>query len=389
MYSASISSFTFEKARRSLRKIKHNTLKRHMTKLRQIYDELVDSYPEGDTKIEGLTLEQYKVLAKFIDVVQDLRKNEKEVMTDELTELYLEVNRFLKIYEIYNHRYITYVHAYSGIAELHLRCLDASTFLHAIVERIKCATFFSATLSPISYYIDMLGGNKDLDPSIILPSPFPIENLKLLVAPKVSIRYRNREESYPVVAEYIKSFIKNKVGNYFIYCPSYEYLDKILPYLNLDEADYHVQNKEMTDMEKEEFLLNFVASPTKTTLGFLVIGGAFSEGIDLISDRLIGAVIIGIGLPRINFASDEIATYYKENGLPGHDYAYTNPGMNKIMQAVGRVIRSETDKGAVLLIDDRYMSRQYNELFRTEWRHYEVVLDSTEVEEKLSNFFKN
>ena len=141
-------------------------------------------------------------------------------------------------------------------------------------------------------------------------------------------------------------------------------------------------------MEKEEFLLNFMPQPEKTTLGFLVIGGAFSEGIDLVSDRLIGATIIGIGMPRINFESNQIAEFYKNKKMPGHDYAYLNPGMNKVMQAVGRVIRSENDKGAVLLIDERYMSHQYQDLYRQEWRDYEVVLSPKEVEENLIKFFK-
>ncbi|MFA7032300.1 MAG: helicase C-terminal domain-containing protein, partial [Bacilli bacterium] len=123
-------------------------------------------------------------------------------------------------------------------------------------------------------------------------------------------------------------------------------------------------------------------------LGFLVIGGAFSEGINLVDDRLIGAVVIGIGMPRLNFESDQIAHYFKEQDKPGRDYAYLNPGMNKIMQAVGRVIRSENDRGAVLLIDERYMYHQYQELFRIEWNNYVVVLTPQEVKDQLSRFFK-
>ena len=119
----------------------------------------------------------------------------------------------------------------------------------------------------------------------------------------------------------------------------------------------------------------------------MVLGGAFSEGIDLISDRLIGAVVIGIGMPKINFLSDQIAEYYKKEDKPGHDYAYINPGMNKVMQAVGRVIRSENDKGAVLLIDDRYLLQQYRDLFKSEWSDYEVVFSPEEVTNTLNEFF--
>ena len=165
-------------------------------------------------------------------------------------------------------------------------------------------------------------------------------------------------------------------------------MQNLLPEIDLSNTDYFIQSKELSEEERKAFLDNFKENPEKTTLGFIVIGGAFSEGIDLVNDRLIGAVIIGIGMPRINFESDKIAEYYKENELPGHDYAYLNPGMNKIMQAVGRVIRSEKDRGAVLLIDERYMNHQYQDLFRAEWKNYEVVLEPLEVEQSLTKFFE-
>jgi DNA excision repair protein ERCC-2 len=253
---------------------------------------------------------------------------------------------------------------------------------------VKGAVLFSATLQPIEYYIDTLGGDKASDPRIILPSPFPRENFRLLVAPKVSVKYKNRDSSYQEVASYIESFVRNKIGNYFIYSPSYEYMTKLVPHLKLDGYDYFVQTKEMSEEDREAFLLNFKPDPEKTTIGFLVLGGAFSEGIDLVKDRLIGAVIIGIGLPKVNFESDKIAEYYVSKELPGRDYAYTNPGMNKVMQAVGRVIRSETDRGAVLLLEQRYLSQQYQELYRIEWEDYQVVLSPEEVSDNLSKFFE-
>ena len=192
--------------------------------------------------------------------------------------------------------------------------MDASAYLARSLKQVRAATLFSATLQPINYYIDTLGGDKNEDPHLILPSPFPIDNLKVLVAPKVSVKYKNRDKTYQEVADYIHAFIKNKVGNYFIYSPSYEYMQQLLSYLSLEDYDYYVQTKDMEEVERESFLLNFQTSPKKTTLGFLVLGGAFSEGVDLVSDRLIGAVVIGIGMPRINFQSDNISQYYKDKG---------------------------------------------------------------------------
>ena len=161
-----------------------------------------------------------------------------------------------------------------------------------------------------------------------------------------------------------------------------------MPYIDIEDALIYEQNKEMSDEEKEDFLRNFKPSPEITSIAFVVVGGAFGEGIDLVSDRLIGAVIVGIGMPRINFVSDQISKYYDEKGLSGYDYAYLNPGMNKIMQALGRVIRSEDDKGAVLLIDERYLLNEYKESFKAEWREYEVVFKKEEITDILKDFFK-
>ncbi len=388
MYSASLSTKKYEEAKKSVRHSKHLRLKRSLTKMTKLFKDLVLEVEDGQHIYENFPDSLYETLNYFIETCSDINKNEHKEMTKELLDFYLDVNAFMKISDFYGNKYILYLDKNGGSAELNLFCLDASSFIARTLRKVKGSVLFSATLQPIEYYIDVLGGEKREDPRLILSSPFPRDNLKILVAPKVSIKYKNREKSYSEVANYIQSFIKNKVGNYFIYSPSYEYMQKLLGSISLPEdVDVFIQEKEMLEEERILFLDNFKTNPEKTTLGFLVIGGAFSEGIDLVSDRLIGAVIIGIGMPRINFKSDKIIEYYENLDLPGFDYAYINPGMNKIMQAVGRVIRSENDRGAVLLIDERYMNRQYKDLFREEWSNYEVVLSPKEVEEILSKFF--
>ena len=160
-----------------------------------------------------------------------------------------------------------------------------------------------------------------------------------------------------------------------------------MPYIDLEGIDVFEQQKDMADEDKEIFLANFKPNPERTTLGFVIVGGAFGEGIDLVSDRLIGAVIVGIGMPKINFVSNQISAYYDKKEQSGYNYAYLNPGMNKVMQALGRVIRSETDKGAVLLIDERYLNNEYRDLFKAEWRQYEVAFSPKEVSDILQDFF--
>ena len=388
MYSATISHKKYLEAKKSVRHSKHVKLKRALSKVTKLLKDGLEGREDGEHILDHFPEEVYNVFNYFLEICQDINKNEHKEMTKELLDFYLDVNEFIRLSDYYCDKYILYLKVHEGLLDIHLFCLDASSFIAKTMKKVKGTVLFSATLQPIEYYIDTLGGDKKEDPRLILPSPFPIDNLKILVAPKVSVKYKNREKSYEEVGEYINSFIKNKVGNYFIYSPSYEYMERLLSFVNLNEVEYYVQNKEMSEEEREAFLLNFKPSPEKTTLGFLVIGGAFSEGIDLVSDRLIGAVIIGIGMPRINFENDQIAQYYKNQELPGHDYAYLNPGMNKIMQAVGRVIRSEEDRGAVLLVDERYLNRQYRDLYREEWKNYEVVLSPQEVEDTLKDFYK-
>ena len=387
MYSSVVTYEKFLKAKKALRHSKNLKIKRSFTKLNKMFKECMEGKEPGQYVLDSYPSEIRSVLESFVNTCQDINKNEHKEMVEELLDFYLDVNEFVKISDFYGDKYILYLDVLVDTVNIRMLCLDASSFIARTLRSIRGAVFFSATLQPIEYYIDTLGGDKASDPRLILPSPFPIDNLRLLVAPKVSVKWRNREKTYQEVANYIKKFVKNKVGNYFIYSPSYEYMENLLLYLDLTDYEYHVQTKDMTEEERREFLLNFQPNPGITTLGFLVIGGAFGEGIDLVSDRLIGAVIIGIGMPRINFESDKISEFYDNQDLPGRDYAYLFPGMNKIMQAVGRVIRSEKDRGAVLLIDERYMSRQYQDLYRAEWKNYEVVLSPDEVEENLLNFF--
>ena len=391
MYSSSLLYKDLKEARSSLKPIKVESIKRRLKKLKDIFDELIDNFEVGETLVNTLTLEQYKALTSFTETYVEVSKDYHSDISKELTSFYLEVNRFIRLYELYDEDiYRLYIKKSETDISINLFCVDASSFLKETTRELKASIFFSATLSPIEYYIDTLGGNIEVDKTLLLPSPFPINNFKLIVAPKVSTKYVNREATYPVVKDYIKEFVSNKVGNYFIYSPSYEYMEHLLEEFNFNkwDVDVYIQTREMNERERVAFLENFTINPVRTSVGFLVLGGAFGEGVDLISDRLIGAVVIGTGLPKINFESDLIASYYKDKGYKGHDYAYTNPGMNKVMQAVGRVIRSENDKGAALLIDERYMYRNYQALFRNEWRKYEVVLYYDEVSDILKKFFK-
>ena len=389
MYSSSLMKSTYDAAKKSIRGNKNKKLKLLMSNAKKKLFDPFEELEDGIHEFPDISVEMYRFLDNFVNKYQGISKEDNEDITKELTELYLELNRFKRISEFFSENYLYYIDKSKDNLVFNLTCLDASKFIKAILGRIKGSVLFSATLSPSEYYIDLLGGESDTNPSISLDSPFPKENLKILVAPKVSVKYKNREKSYQEVADYVKLFTSQKIGNYFVYLPSYEYLDRLKEYLDLDEnIDIHYQEREMTEFEKEEFLSCFQANPKRTNVGFAIIGGAFGEGVDLVSDRLIGVMIVGIGLPKINYESDKIASYFDETGKKGYDYAYIYPGMNKVMQAVGRLIRSESDRGVALLVDERYLTYEYRSLFRKEWDNYEVVISKDELPDILQKFLQ-
>ena len=211
-----------------------------------------------------------------------------------------------------------------------------------------------------------------------------------MVAPHISTKYKKRNETIYDVKELIEGVISSKIGNYFVYVPSYEYLNNLIPLLEDLDIELLVQEKDMTNEEKEQFISIFQSNPARSRVGIAVIGGAFSEGIDLLDDRLIGVIVVGVGLPQLCFERDLIRNYF-DNLDPelkeGYNYAYLYPGFNKVMQAVGRVIRSENDRGIALLIDDRYLNKNYRELYKDEWSHYQVVNSKEDIMELMDEFY--
>lgn len=266
-------------------------------------------------------------------------------------------------------------------------CVDSSYLLNLALKRGRAAIFFSATLTPLEYHKELLGGNKE-DYHIKLSSPFPKENLCLLVNDHISTRYKDREKTYINIVENIESFINSKKGNYFIFFPSYVYMKNIYEMLIERNPSKNIvmQESPMTEIQREEFLSRF--NDEDDLIAFAVMGGIFSEGIDLVGEKLIGAVIVGVGMPQICFERDIIKEYFNYNNENGFDYAYVFPGMNKVLQAAGRVIRSEEDRGAILLIDDRYGTTRYKDLFPNEWTHFKRVLGKANMEKILKYFWE-
>lgn len=388
MYSASISEHAFKRAKKAMRHLDHKKLKNATKRITKLFNEF-DEFANGETDIAMLTQNQLNGIDAYLLAAVDVNKHHHDFVTDDFTDFFFDLNRFARLLEYYDENFLLYVKKDEKDISINLFCLDPSELLRRTLQKVRSKIIFSATLSPIDYYLGMIGGSEN-DPLISLQSPFKKNNLALMVAPNVSIKYKNRDSTLLNVAKYIKSFVSGKVGNYFVYVPSYEYLTKLIPYLEFDDdVNLFVQEKDMDDMARQDFLSCFVDKPQKTTVGVVVVGGAFGEGVDLTSERLIGVVVIGVGIPQICYEREKIRQHFDEIKKPGYVYSYINPGINKVMQAVGRVIRSEKDRGVALLIDDRYLNKTYADLFENKWNHYQVVTSSDDIKQIVNDFWKD
>ncbi len=390
MYGATLSTRALGFAKKALKGKEGyaTSLRKAITKVEKAFkeyeieekEELLEEAPAGIEKaLESLKTAEQKVRKENSKALEKMRL---------LSEFSREGNRYLRLLKDFPDPSDRFAILKKGEEdyELNLFCLDPSKFLKQSLERVRGAVLFSATLTPSAYFTKSILGKED-SPFLLLPSPFPKENFKVMLAPRVSVRYRDREASYPKVASYLKSLVASKVGNYFIYFPSYEYLTKIRPYLDFPNANILVQSRRMKEEEKLDFLSSFLPSPKITTVGLLVLGGAFGEGIDLVSDRLIGVGIVGVGMPQVGFENNLLKDYFEEKEKRGFLYAYQNPGISKVLQALGRVIRSEKDVGAALLIDDRYGWGPYHDLLKRRYPQCEIVNDEKEVSLGLESFY--
>ncbi len=293
---------------------------------------------------------------------------------ESLLELYFSVLFYQKIREGFDASYTVLLYSDAREVSLKLFCLDPSTFLEESLSLGRASVLFSATLLPLPYYRETLGGGEDAKLQN-LPSPFQQGYLGLFVAGEISTKYARRRATLPEVADMLATLASGKTGNYLAYFPSYQYLREAAACLS--ERHPHlpllIQESGMDEAAREHFLAAFQTGASNTLLGLCVLGGIFAEGVDLPGERLIGTAVVGVGLPQIGPEPDAIRDYYAQKNGFGFEYAYQFPGMNKVLQAAGRVIRTENDCGVVLLIDSRFTSQRYLSLFPAHWSHWQAV----------------
>lgn len=346
---------------------------------------------EKDTYVQKNQMEEiYPFLKRLISQSEEwLTKNNKEEGYEQLLEVYFNSLAFIRISELYDDRFVTYIEKQGSDVKIKIFCLDPSYLLNEYMRRSKSVVLFSATLSPIDYFKEILGGSGN-DYIIRLPSPFLVEKRELLIADRISTKYKYRENSSQAIIEYIAAMISSKKGNYIVFFPSYSYMKKIYEKFcdKYPLVSTMIQESNMIEEDREKYLFNFKENAEDTLVAFAVLGGIFSEGIDLKGDRLIGAVIVGVGLPQICLERDIIKDYFKEKNNLGYEYAYMYPGMNKVLQAAGRVIRTEEDKGSILLIDERFGNSAYKMLFPKEWYSNISVRSVKDIQNNLIEFWR-
>lgn len=348
--------------------------------------------------------EEYRVLPDvnhFVSALMNLfgelekfmEENREFEDRDLVLDFYFTVRNFLNIYELADAHYRIYTQILGdGSFMVRLLCVNPSKNLKVCLDKGNSTIFFSATLLPILYYKELLSGNKE-DYAIYAASPFSRENRLLLVASDVSSKYTRRNHSeYKKIVSYIRQAAKAKRGNYMVFLPSYQFMEAVrqvmeeIPRLS-SEFDYLVQSSHMSEGERENFLLEFERDREKSLVALCVMGGVFSEGIDLKEEKLIGVIIVGTGLPMVCIEQEILKGYFDEHESSGFDYAYQYPGMNKVMQAAGRVIRTMQDRGVILLLDERFLKSDYQSLFPLEWNDF-IITSQRKADDQLMGFWK-
>ncbi|WP_066062498.1 ATP-dependent DNA helicase [Neobacillus soli] len=309
-------------------------------------------------------------LVQFLEIAEQVLQSET---SQNLLEAYFMVNNFMKIVPLLDEHYVIYGEKNKNNIMVKLFCIDPSKLLKQMGKGYRAKVHFSATLSPLPYYQEILGGEID-DYLLSIPSPFSKEQIDVCIKP-VSTRFRDRERTRESIVAMVQSLIKNRPGNYLIFFPSYQYLLAVYEQFKQEDVETNtlIQTSGMTEAEREAFLEAFKPDQKETLLGFAVLGGIFSEGVDLIGDRLNGVVVVGVGLPQLCFERNLIKDHFYKKKKNGYDYAYVYPGMNKVLQAGGRLIRSEMDHGTIVLVDDRFLQKQYQMLLPQEWSGYRVM----------------
>ncbi len=362
------------------------------TKKRLCKDSLVrtaDGEERGFYMSSSLPRELVDELDGFRRRVDKWLKKNSDVFSDPSLDKLLEnIRRFCTVSEYFDKRFLFYIEISGGDMIFKIYCLDPSDIADTVQKRAVSSVMFSATLTPSEYFVDILGGGKGAR-YVSIPSPYDGDRLLVIRAGYISTKYEDRAQNIKRYANIIAATASAKAGNYIVYFPSYQMLKEVSEAFvkKYPRVSVIIQSPNMSTREREEFLERFKEDSDTLRIGFCVLGGSFAEGIDLPGSRLIGTVIFGVGLPGLSNENNIIRDYYDVQNGEGYDYSYTFPGMNNVLQAVGRVIRQAEDRGVAVLVDDRYLTEKYKMLYPEHWTNIDMAENVGELAEKIKIFW--
>lgn len=395
MYSAEVTNVGIEELMKKAAAEKKST-KRYQNQLQKVAKAFSDIkvtleiLHKDEMVTNDVPKDLLKILNKFDDFMTEWMKDKEQ--TDFLKaarDYFFECLTFVKISSFYDDTYQTRIVIDGDKVSIKQICLDPSYFLDQSMKLGAGAVLFSATLSPMNYYQNVLGG---IDNSLAyqLPSPFPQQNQEIFITQYIQTTYHQRSNNEPYIVASLYDLVKAKTGNYLFFFPSYVYLRQIKAAFNDEHPEIKTvaQQNSMDAAQRQEFLDKFQESPTETLVGFAVLGGIFSEGIDLRGDRLIGVAVVSVGLPGLSAENNLIKDYYNQENGQGFAYAYQLPGMNNVLQAAGRLIRSSRDVGIILLVDQRFASGRYVQLFPPHWQNFKRISSLHKLDNAIEDFWK-
>ncbi len=327
--------------------------------------------------------------SEFTECYESIKRADIVTPSAAVTDLYFNLKDLIKKSEYFSDKFKVLCEKTQANITYRIMCLDPSEILEEKCSMAKSTVMFSATVSPSEYYMKTLGMNRGSD-YMSIPSPYDRENFSITVFDTLSTRYKDRSDTLYALSQIVNTAINAKRGNYMIFFPSYKYMEEAHGFFTVMYPNVNtlIQRKGMTDQQKAEFVSKFDENNHESLVGFCVLGGVYAEGIDLVGEKLIGAVIVGVGMPRLSNERNLLAEHYSDTDIDGSMYSYVYPGMTRVMQAVGRVIRTENDKGIAILIDDRFATPVYKSLFPQHWRHAKFVSEPKTLSKILDKFWK-
>lgn len=330
----------------------------------------------------------YRALEEEEELATRAKDSEKNARLKAIRDLFYKVKKLYRAIESFDTGYRLLIFYSKGVLSFKVLCIDASGEIQRRIGKGAGAVFFSATLSPLKYYRSILSTDRYAD-VLEVQSPFNPEQLSVSIMDRISIRYSERSRTLPAVCRVVAATLSAKRGHYMVFAPSFEYAEALYNEFSskYPKIKSMLQGKDMTASEKQDFLAAFSKDSGSYLVGFCVMGGIYSEGIDLAGDSLIGAVVIGIGMPSLSYEREAIAEYFEEKYEAGKQYAYIYPGMNRVFQAAGRVIRREDDKGVIVLIDDRFADPIYKKSIPSLWEGMQYVSDAKDLKTELDKFW--